>query len=69
MSRLYVHLSRDYETAVSVGARHGVPVVFRVRSGEMVRNGYAFFLSENAVWLTKHVPPNYLERTEGRPQQ
>ena len=61
MSRLYVHLSRDYDTAVTVGARHGIPIVFRVRSGEMAVDGYPFFLSDNAVWLTKHVPPNYLE--------
>ncbi|MBQ7188936.1 MAG: RNA 2'-phosphotransferase [Kiritimatiellae bacterium] len=65
MSRLHVHLSREYETAVNVGTRHGTPVVFRVRSGEMAADGYAFFLSENAVWLTNHVPPHYLERTGG----
>ncbi|MGN0670872.1 MAG: RNA 2'-phosphotransferase, partial [Oscillospiraceae bacterium] len=59
-SRLYVHLSKDRETAVKVGSRHGKPVVFEVNSGEMSRNGYEFFLSENGVWLTKNVPAEYL---------
>ncbi len=62
MSRLYVHLSADYDTAVKVGQRHGKPAVFTVSSGKMAENGYEFFLSENGVWLTKEVPPEYLDR-------
>lgn len=60
MSRLYVHLSSDTDTAMKVGARHGKPVVLRVSAGEMERDGYAFFLSENGVWLTESVPPKYI---------
>lgn len=60
MSRLYVHLSSDADTAMKVGARHGKPVVLRVSAGEMERDGYAFFLSENGVWLTESVPPKYI---------
>ena len=63
-SRLYVHLSADAATAVNVGKRHGTPVVFHVRAGDMAADGYAFFLSVNGVWLTKQVPVSYLERTE-----
>lgn len=59
-SRLYVHLSKDRETAVKVGSRHGKLVVFEVNSGEMSRCGFEFFLSENDVWLTKIVPAEYL---------
>ena len=61
-SRLYVHLSADEETAVKVGQRHGKPVVFKVKSGEMHRNGFKFYCSVNGVWLTKSVPVEYLER-------
>ena len=61
-SRLYVHLSSDYDTAVKVGTRHGKPVVYIVDAGEMQRNGYAFYLSVNGVWLTKSVPLQYLKR-------
>lgn len=60
-TRLYVHLSDNAETARTVGARHGKPVVLVVRSGQMRRDGYRFYRSVNGVWLTKHVPPEYLE--------
>ncbi len=59
-SRLYVHLSKDKETAVKVGQRHGKPVLYLVKSGEMYRDGYRFYLSVNGVWLTKEVPVGYL---------
>lgn len=61
-SRLYVHLSKDYDTAVKVGSRHGKPVIYKVYTGNMDRDGYEFFLSENGVWLTKSVPTKYLEK-------
>ncbi len=59
-SRLYVHLSNNKETAEKVGSRHGKPHVFFVHSGKMYRAGYKFYLSENGVWLTKYVPPEFL---------
>ena len=61
-SRLYVHLSKDTETAVKVGSRHGKPVVYRVEAGKMADDGYEFFLSVNGVWLTKAVPAEYLSK-------
>lgn len=61
-SRLYVHLSRDIDTAQNVGKRHGNPVIYKVHSKKMYDNGYDFFLSVNGVWLTKRVPVEYLEK-------
>lgn len=61
MSRLYVHLSIDTDTAAKVGKRHGKPVILKVHSGEMHKNGIKFYLSENGVWLTKKVSVKYLE--------
>ncbi len=61
-SRRYVHLSRDRETARTVGSRHGRPVIYRVKSGEMYRKGFRFYCSENGVWLTILVPPEYLQK-------
>ena len=61
-SRLYVHLSKDTETAVKVGSRHGKPVVYRVAAGKMADEGYEFFLSVNGVWLVKAVPAEYLSK-------
>ena len=60
-TRLYVHLSPDYDSAVKVGRRHGKPAVYTVKSGEMFRDGYNFFRSVNGVWMTKEVPVKYLE--------
>ena len=63
-SRLYVHLSGDEESAKKVGMRHGKPVIYIVKSGEMSRSGIPFFRSVNGVWLTKHVPIEYLEKKD-----
>lgn len=63
-ARLYVHLSRDIDTAINVGSRHGTPVVYRVNSGRMAEDGFKFYLSANNVWLTDRVPAEYLEKIE-----
>ena len=60
MSRLYVHLSNDIETATKVGKRHGKPMVLKINSGNMHKDGFKFYLSENGVWLTKDVPYKYM---------
>ena len=59
MSRLYVHLSNDVETALTVGKRHGEAVLLKIYSGDMYKNGEKFYLSENGVWLTKAVDAKY----------
>ena len=59
MSRLYVHLTDRYDTARTVGARHGTPVVLTILSGQMHRDGYRFYRAVNGVWLTERVPPEY----------
>ena len=61
MSRLYVHLSKDIETAWKVGKRHGDPVILKINSRDMYKDGYKFYLSENGVWLTEKVDAKYFE--------
>lgn len=61
-SRLYVHLSKDEETAIKVGIRHGKPVLYQIMAKQMYKDGYKFFISANGVWLTKEVPVRYLKR-------
>lgn len=66
-SRQYVHLSSDYETAVTVGYRHSKPdrpVVLKVHAGQMAADGFDFMISDNGVWQIATVPPRYLEITE-----
>jgi putative RNA 2'-phosphotransferase len=60
-SRHHVHLSADTDTARKVGMRHGFPAILTVLASQMVADGYAFFVSENGVWLTEKVPPRYLK--------
>jgi putative RNA 2'-phosphotransferase len=59
-SRHHVHLSADRDPAIKVGTRHGRPVVLLVAAGRMHAAGQAFFRSTNGVWLTEHVPPEFL---------
>lgn len=59
-NRMYVHLSSDMQTAEKVGSRHGKPIVYQVKSGEMYRKGFRFYRSVNGVWLTIMVPVEYL---------
>lgn len=61
MSRLYVHLSKDIETAWKVGKRHGDPVILKINSRDMYKDGYKFYLSENGVWLIEKVDAKYFE--------
>jgi putative RNA 2'-phosphotransferase len=61
MSRHHVHLSTEVETARSVGGRRGRPVILRIAAARMHRDGHAFYLSANGVWLTDAVPPAYIE--------
>ncbi len=60
MNRHHVHLSADLETAQAVGSRRGKAVIFGVDTATMVEKGYAFFVSDNGVWLTDAVPPEFL---------
>jgi len=71
MSREYVHLSKDFQTALSVGRRHskdGYACVLEIAAYKMANEGYIFYLSSNGVWLTKEVPFKYVEAAtqEGR---
>jgi putative RNA 2'-phosphotransferase len=58
--RHHVHLSADEVTAHKVGQRHGRAVILVVKSELMHSRGYPFFLSTNGVWLTDHVPVEFL---------
>lgn len=61
MNRLHVHLSKDLETAQIVGRRKGKDlIILEVDAKAMYADGYQFYLSNNGVWLTDHVPPKYI---------
>ena len=65
MQRHHVHLSSNIQTATRVGERRGKAVILTVESGRMFEDGHVFYLSDNGVWLTDVVPPQYLRTDEG----
>jgi putative RNA 2'-phosphotransferase len=64
-TRRHVHLSSDEHTAKAVGSRHGTPCVLLVNAKAMYEKGYSFYLSENMVWLTDHVPVEFIKYSNG----
>ena len=58
--RLYVHLSKDEETALKVGSRHGTPYVLKIDTEQMIKDGLKFYISNNGVWLTEYVNSKYI---------
>jgi len=59
-NRQYVHLSKDLKTAKNVGSRHGKVVILNIDTVSMLEDGVEFYISENGVWLTNHVPVKYI---------
>lgn len=59
-SRMYVHLSSDIDTAISVGKRHGEPIVLGIDAERMYKDEYKFYLSENGIFLAESVPVKYI---------
>lgn len=60
-SRQHVHLSATKEVAISVGKRHGRPILIEVDANKMKRDGLKIYQSENGVYLTDIVPSKYLK--------
>ncbi|MBQ8966409.1 RNA 2'-phosphotransferase [Ruminococcus sp.] len=60
MSRQYVHLSKDMDTAVKVGSRHGRPAVLVIDTAKMSADGYVFKISDNNVWQSEDIPWAYV---------
>ena len=62
--RNYVHLSPDESTAVTVGQRHGKPIILTIQARRMHENGHRFHRSTGGVWLTKEVSVEYIQFLE-----
>ncbi len=59
--RHHVHMSTNRELMLQVGMRHGKPVLLSIDAKRMAADGQKFFVTGNQVWLTDHVPPEYLQ--------
>ena len=60
MSRQHVHLCGDIRSAHEIGRKHRKPVILEIAARLMESHRFQFFKSEDGVWLTESVPPDYL---------
>ncbi|WP_171257006.1 RNA 2'-phosphotransferase, partial [Acinetobacter baumannii] len=58
--RQYVHLTENRDTALTVGARYGKPEILVIDALKMHDSRFEFFQAENGVWLSKHVPIEFI---------
>jgi putative RNA 2'-phosphotransferase len=62
MSRQYVHLSLDQETAVQVGQRKSSqPVMLIIQAQAAHDQGIVFYEGHGLVWLADFVPPEFIQ--------
>ncbi len=62
VSRSYVHLSADLSTATEVGRRRDYePAILRIRAKEAAAAGHEFYKATDEVYLTRDVPPDFIE--------
>ncbi|MGR5367022.1 RNA 2'-phosphotransferase [Photobacterium damselae] len=59
MSRNFVHLTASLDKAISSGKRYGKPVVLKIDTNSMCRDGYGVYIAENGVYLADTVPLMY----------
>ena len=65
LSRNYEHHTTELETATEVGRRRDYqPVLFRIKAAEASKAGCAFAKATDEVWLTRQVPPGFIERVQ-----
>lgn len=65
-ARHHVHLSTERDTATAVGSRRGKALILEIDAAAMHADGFAFYCSDNGVWLTDVVPPKYIHIPENR---
>ena len=58
--RHHVHMSTDKDTMLAVAKRYGNPVLIQIDAMQMHKDGHSFYVTDNRVWLTDHVPARYL---------
>lgn len=63
MSRQYVHLSSDLQTATKVALRRtNSPIMFDVSADQAFRDGVRFYQGNDKVWLVEFLDPKYISK-------
>lgn len=63
MSRQFVHLSKDSDTACKVGKRKSKePATLIIQAKKAHDIGLTFYKGNDFVWLADSVPPDYIEK-------
>lgn len=60
-ARQYVHMATNTARALTVGARHGSPVLLTIRSGEAHAAGVVFYHPEDEHYLAEHIPAQFID--------
>lgn len=61
MSRQYVHMSIDIETAVKTGQRReSNPVILKIDSKKALSDGIKFYKGNEEIWLAEAMPSKYI---------
>ena len=62
LSRQYIHLSQDIETAEKVGKRHdNKPCILIIDAKKAWDDGIKFYLGNERVWLADKIPIGYIK--------
>lgn len=59
--RDHIFLTERAEIAVKKGRRYGTGVALPVFAEKMHQDGYSFYHAKNDIWLTDHVPAEYID--------
>lgn len=62
--RHHVHLSTNIPLMLEVARRRGRASLLEINAKQMHEDGYEFFVTENDVWLSDHIPPQYLHQVD-----
>jgi putative RNA 2'-phosphotransferase len=67
-ARHHVHMYAEAAPAANVGQRQGKLVLLEIRARQMREAGLLFYRTPNGVWLTEHVPAEFLVFPDGAKQ-
>lgn len=56
MSRVDVHLSKNFNNALHIARRHGRPVILTISVKRLMKLGHKIYASGDGVYLVDNVP-------------